>query len=58
MTPDSDVLADALFLLSSPGWSWRDLQDAPDELVDTMRIARLKLSQQANRNRADAEARR
>ena len=31
-------LADAFFLANHPGWSWRDLQEAPDDLIETMRL--------------------
>ncbi len=30
-------LADALFLHEHPGWSWRDLQDAPAVVVKHLR---------------------
>lgn len=29
---------DALFLKEHPGWTWRDLQDAPFEVIETMRL--------------------
>ena len=40
------MLADALFLLANPGWSWQDLQSAPDEVVQVLRLARHKIAQQ------------
>lgn len=32
-----DTLADVLFLDAHPAWTWRDLQDAPDDIVAIMR---------------------
>ena len=38
--PDG-ALSDALFLAAHPGWTWADLQDAPDDIVALLRsIAR------------------
>jgi hypothetical protein len=33
-----EKLADIYFLDQHPGWSWRDLQDAPDEVIETMQM--------------------
>lgn len=30
------MFSDAVFLQNHPGWSWRDLEEAPVELVDAM----------------------
>lgn len=35
---DDRVFADALFLHNHPGWSPRDLADAPEELIETMNV--------------------
>lgn len=32
------VLVDALFLQEHPGWSWRDLQETPYEVIEVMRM--------------------
>ena len=38
--PGEDVLSDALFLIANPGWTPADLDAAPSELVDVIRLAR------------------
>ena len=44
VVPAEDVLADALFLVSNPGWTPADLDAAPAELVDVIRLARTALA--------------
>jgi hypothetical protein len=42
--PSDDVLGDALFLVANPGWTPADLDAAPAELVDTIRLARAAIA--------------
>lgn len=44
VVPKEDVLSDALFLLSNPGWTPADLDAAPAELVDVIRLGRTALA--------------
>jgi hypothetical protein len=40
VVPRDDILSDALFLVSNPGWTPADLDAAPAELVDVIRMVR------------------
>jgi hypothetical protein len=45
-------LADAYFLADHPGWTWFDLEEAPEDLVDTMReIRNARIAAEAQRPR-------
>ena len=44
VVPTDDVLSDALFLIANPGWTPADLDSAPAELVDVIRMARMALA--------------
>jgi hypothetical protein len=54
------ALADAYFLVDHPGWTWRDLEEAPEDLVDTMReIRNARIAQaRTDEKRRAAEAQR
>ena len=47
----SPDLSDAIFLADHTGWSWDDLQAAPADIVDIMRLLEEKRSE-ARRNGA------
>lgn len=38
MTSNDPDLLDAMFLANHPGWSWRDLQDAPARVVAALKV--------------------
>jgi hypothetical protein len=44
VVPSEDVLGDALFLIANPGWTPADLEAAPADLVDVIRMARMALA--------------
>ena len=50
MKPDP-VLGDALFLVAHPGWSWRDLEEAPADVVALIRTHDLEQAHESRRRR-------
>lgn len=48
--PSEDILSDALFLLTNPGWTPADLDAAPAELVDVMRLGRVAMARASERD--------
>ncbi len=34
-----DPFSDVVFLVNHPGWTWRDLQETPDDVIADMRAA-------------------
>ncbi len=38
VTVDDDRLADVLFLANHPAWTWRDLEDTPEDVLASLRI--------------------
>ena len=37
VNPSDDRLADVLFLANHPQWTWRDLEDTPEDVIVLMR---------------------
>lgn len=38
MRTDDPVTIDAMFLDRHPGWTYRDLMDTPEEIVDALKL--------------------
>ena len=38
MSTSDDRLADVLFLAAHPTWTWRDLEDTPEDVVGLVRV--------------------